>query len=372
MIFLMFFLLASNLPTNIRAECGLADWAVQAPVQGDVSVDLNDDGNKVYIKYKAVNQAYKVVLYDQCNIPAGRTELASTLMTVSTADALDADECKDIDATLTIMVAQLEGSDIYRDIAGTTRGEINFCTELVLLLPDDSGVAASYNGVETTTGLGVTFHQLNTTINVDFTNGFEITGVDLQYDEETISTTDKTVEYGITSCQCSDAGECFADPAAEEAKISQSKNLFLCFEVTAADVVIQHVSLLDFTQGTAENSNELKLNAVSAASTWNALTTVEDEATQKVKVTTRLIELFFQKIDLPVTASGTLVLKFQSTSAGRKLREVPFDFPSRKLQDAGEAQFAVDNIPLELDTGSATATSTMFMIFVFVPIVLLF
>lgn len=347
----------------------MPEWTVQPPAEGDVSVDLNDDGNRVYIKYKAVNQLYKVNLYNLCDIPNGRTELADTLMTVATADVVDADECKEIDATLTMMVAELEGSDIYKDIAGTTTGEINFCTELVLLLPDDSGVSASLNGVAQTEGVGVTFHQLNTTVNVDFLNGFEITSVNLVYDEETISTTDKTVEYGITSCQCSEDGTCHDETTVEEAKISQSKNLFLCFEVTAPDIVIQHVSLLDFTQGTPDDSNELRLNAVSEAETWNALTTVDDEGTQKVQVTSRLIELFFQNIDLPVTASGSLVLDFQSTT-GRKLQQVGFNVPSRKLADT--ADFAVENIPLELDTGSAVATSTLYIMFVFVPIVLLF
>merc|ERR1712194_432925 len=80
-------------------------------------------------------------------------------------------------------------------------------------------------------------------------------------------------------------------------------------------------------------------------------------------------QLFFQKIDLPVTASGSLVLDFQSTAA-RKLQQVAFNVPSRKL--ANTADFSVENIPLELDTGSAVATSTLYMMFVFVPIVLLF
>jgi len=370
MVSLLFFLLVSNLSTYVRGECGLAEWTVRPPADGDVSVDLNDDGNKINIKYKAVNQLYKVNLYNRCDIPNGRTELADTLMTVATADAPDADECKDIDATLTMMVAELEGSDIYKDIAGTTTGEINFCTELVLLLPDDSGVSASFNGVEQTSGVGVTFHQLNTTVNVDFLNGFQITSVNLVYDQETISTTDKIVDYGITSCQCSEDGTCHDDETTvEEAKISQSKNLFLCFEVTAPDIVIKHVSLIDFTQGTQEDSNELRLNAVSAAETWNALTTVVGEATQKVQVTSRLIELFFRKIDLPVTASGSLVLDFQSNAA-RKLQQVAFNVPSRKLADT--VDFSVENISLELDTGSAVATSTLYMLFIFVPIVLLF
>jgi len=370
MLSLLVFLLVSNLSTYVRGECGLAEWTVQPPADGDVTVDLDDNGNKIYIKYKAVDQLYKVTLYNRCDIPNGRTELAATLMTVDTSDpALDADGCQDIDATITMMVAELDGSDIYKDIAGTTTAEINFCTELVLLLPNDSGVSASVNGEELTDGLGVTFHQLNTTVNVDFLNGFEITSVNLVYDEETISTTDKVVDYGITECQCSEDGTCYDEATVEEAKISQSKNLFLCFEVTAPDIVIKHVSLLDFTQGTEADSNELRLNAVSAAATWNALTTVAGETTQKVQVTSRLIELFFQKIDLPVTAIGSLVLDFQST-AERKLQQVAFNVPSRKLADT--ADFSVENIPLELDTGSAVATSTLYMMFVFVPIVLLF
>merc|ERR1712194_117470 len=200
------------------------------------------------------------------------------------------------------------------------------------------------------------------TLNVDFSNDFTITAVDLVYDEEASTATTKTVDYTVTSCQC-DADSACNDPAARVA-IKQSDKIYLCFGVTATDVIISKVASLDLVQGEPDTDG-IRLPAVIATDTFNALTTVENEGTQNVLVRTQFVAVFFQDISKAGSAVGTLTLDFKS-SAARRMRQVTVDIPARVLQEGSSTvDVSISDVVFDdeglLDESSATSNGNFML-----------
>merc|ERR1712194_148222 len=201
------------------------------------------------------------------------------------------------------------------------------------------------------------------TLNVDFSNDFTITAVDLVYDEEASTATTKTVDYTVTSCQC-DADSACNDPAARVA-IKQSDKIYLCFGVTATDVIISKVASLELVQG--EGDTEIRLPAVIAPDSFNALTTVENEGTQNVLVRTQFVAVFFQDISKAGSAVGTLTLDFKSSaSPDRRMRQVTVDIPARVLQEGSSTvDVSISGVVFDdeglLDESSATSNGNFML-----------
>lgn len=325
-----FLLVGSNLPRLAVGECAGDTWNVIPPSSDAIVLNLNDDGNKLTLPYQMDNVNYRIDTFDKCDIAAGdRVAIPDTLIVVASTPTEPAEEgaCKDVVVDLTFLVAELKGSGIYTETSDT-EGEIKFCIEVVLLLPDASNVVPIVAGVAQEGATEVTFSQLVSTLNVDFSNDFTITAVDLVYDEEASTATTKTVDYTVTSCQC-DADSVCNDPDARLA-IKQSDKIYLCFGVTATDVIIKKVASLDLVQGNPEISG-IRLPAVTAPDTHNALTTVENEGTQNVLVRTQFVSVFFQDITQAGSVVGTLTLDFKASA--RRMRQVTVDIPARVLQE---------------------------------------
>lgn len=372
-----FLLVGSNFPRLAVGICEGDDWNVIPPASDAIVLNLDDDGNKLELPYKMDNVDYRIDLYDKCDISAGdRVALPDTLISVaSTPTAPTADgQCKDVKVDLTLKVAELDGSGIYSDTSAT-EGEIKFCVEVVLKLPDSSNVVPQIDGVAQTGATDVTFNQMVVTLNVDFSTSFTITAIDLVYDDEAEAATTETVDYAVTSCQCDENSVC-NDPAAR-VPIKQSDKIYLCFGVEATDIIIAKVASLDLIQG-APDTNGIRLPAVIAPDTFNALTTVSNEGTQNVVVRTQFVSVFFQDITQPGSAVGTLTLAFKAAARrGRRLMTV--DIPPRVLQegsstvDVSISGVVFEDENAELNDSSATsnsnlmlATSVMLFFYVFV------
>jgi len=358
-----FLLVGSNFPRLAVGECAGDTWNVIPPASDVVVLNLNDDGNKLTLPYQMDNVDYRIDIYDKCDIAAGdRKVVPETIIAVTSTptEPTEAGVCKDVVVDLTFSVSELDGSGIYTDTTDT-EGEIKFCIEVVLQLPDTSNVVPVIGGVAQTGATDVTFSQLVSTLNVDFSNDFTITDVDLVYDEEASTATTKKVAYTVTSCQCNADSVC-NDPAARVA-IKQSDKIYLCFGVTATDVIISKVASLELVQG--EGDTEIRLPAVIAPDSFNALTTVENQGTQNVLVRTQFVAVFFQDISKAGSAVGTLTLDFKA-SAARRMRQVTVDIPARVLQEGSSTvDVSISDVVFDdeglLDESSATSNGNFML-----------
>ena len=196
--------------------------------------------------------------------------------------------------SLDIDQASVAASNIWKNGTTIDEGKIELCVRVDLVL--DNAAQTSVN-----------FHEQKLFLTIGLSQGFEVSQIDL--DRDAADETDKQaqVDFGITSCQCNAARECF------NSVLVQGDDVFICVIAPAgSDIEISAVEELNFTQGS------FSIAAV-RNSTSDALTTVFLFGKTAVIRSQLPSELFDDTNPANLTARGEVSVRFGS-GARRNLR----------------------------------------------------
>jgi len=340
---------SAEVDVHRRLECvATGDWGVTPPTTS--SAQFGDSDNSLNLVYLIDDRSYRVDLYNVCDkTSATRSKVPDTVLKVTPTPTV-VNGCKQVDVKLEIIIGGLDASAIYTDDEANSQGTISFCLEMVLLSEEDLfSAAGGVNNAPLSDTTEVTFNHLNMVLTVDYQTDFTITGVDISYDDEVVVETTENVAYTVIQCQCTADQTCCTDATCAATK--QSELLYLCLEVTAKDVVIQTVKKLNLEQGDPAVDG-LRLPAITGPgdNERNALTTITELNKAKIMVTTKLVSAFYVDISKPVSALGTIVLDFKSSTRMRRKTLEFSGLVGRGLQEgsgaSGDQEFAIADIGL--------------------------
>mmetsp|Transcript_13681 Transcript_13681/g.24772 ORF Transcript_13681/g.24772 Transcript_13681/m.24772 type:complete len:483 (-) Transcript_13681:107-1555(-) len=315
------------------------DWDIEFLLpQTEFTFSEEADTSEVKLFYNISLREIIITAYEiDCStpIPTNVTELSSTRTATSTMYA-------ELEVFVDIKQDTVTESTIWED-KGTGKGQIAMCIRLDLVLPS--------------TTLSVNYHEMKFFIDVETTQGFNVTDISLDRTAATNETGTGEFDYQVSACHCDPSFfDCYAinDP---NSVLTQGSDILLCVETTAPNVRINDIRSLTMTGDDVTNPI---VNGNGDALTQ---TTVVGK---KARIRYQVISSFFQNENpTPIVASGIVLLEFFSEGS-RMLRSVSFVPPSRDLEEELNQGFAVDPIPVE---SAAEQTSSASLIGGFLGIV---
>lgn len=240
-------------------------------------------------------------------IPSNVTTLTSSITNTSLTHG-------DFAVFVDIKQDLVKESAIWEDL-GVGEGLISMCVRVDLILPSPSDIS-------------VTFHEQKLYIDVTLTQGFNVTGIELDRTAATNETGAADFDYEVTACHCNALGECV------NTVLTQGSDVLLCVETTAPNVEIVDIRDLTMTQG--------------AFATTPIVDGVEDPLTEstingkEAVIQYQIISAFFANPDpADIVATGTVLLGFTNDNGRRMLRrsdiEIVQQSPTRELLESGES-----------------------------------
>jgi hypothetical protein len=339
---------ASNAASDWYLELdGVVTWSVAT---------FNSDGNlAITQKYKvAKEKAYTVTFFKSDCITS------TTIPSYTPADpvAHPSDTLyNSLTVTSTIGETSVVNSPIWTKAADGTQASINFCVRVDLV--DGSATPTSYN-----------FHEQKLLVTIDLSQGFTVTGVDVNRQDADTGSTNTNSAVALIACKCNANAVCDTFATA----LVQGDAMFICIKPPAesTNIKVAKVTSMSYTQGTGSNLLT-KIPIPIASGTPDGVTSVQvttDQAGQVVK-TQLPSELFSpSRVNDNLAVSGTALINFVSGRA-RLLRFVIDNSVdhmggsavSRKMQDQtnetqGEFSLSVDLAAREMEEAPQADSNT--------------
>eukprot|EP00565_Helicotheca_tamesis_P006146 CAMPEP_0185741516 /NCGR_PEP_ID=MMETSP1171-20130828/39002_1 /TAXON_ID=374046 /ORGANISM="Helicotheca tamensis, Strain CCMP826" /LENGTH=715 /DNA_ID=CAMNT_0028413495 /DNA_START=49 /DNA_END=2196 /DNA_ORIENTATION=- len=208
----------------------------------------------------------------------------------------------------------------FTDSPLNSTAKITFCQLLMLSneLDNDSDLPTGNHDLTNVAA----FQQTNINIDLDFSQMFTLDDIDIGNDPIVEIHENANIEAGLHVFLCdATSGDDLTN--AHDNKIIQNSKFSLCFTTNSTNVGIHGVHSLTFSQ---EDSG-IAFNVITDGKP-NSITTTEVDSTTPIPnkgwmVTTHLIPSFFLGslggADHDVTASGSVVMKYQDDTIGRRL-----------------------------------------------------
>jgi hypothetical protein len=310
------------------------DWDIEFLLpQTEFTFSEKADTSEVKLFYNVSLRETIITAYEiDCStpIPTNVTELSSTLTATSTMYA-------DLEVFVDIKQDTVTESTIWED-KGTGKGQIAMCIRLDLVLPS--------------TTLSVNYHEMKFFINVETTQGFNVTDISLDRTAATNETGTGAFDYQVSACHCDPSSfDCYAinDP---NSVLTQGSDITLCVETAAPNVRIADIRSLTMTQG--EGDDAVVTNPIENGA--------EDPLTQttingkNARVQYQVISDFFKNEDpADIIATGTVLLEFYSEEGSRMLRSVSI----RDLTEESNEGFEVPPIPVKSAAAEQTSSANL-------------
>lgn len=341
---------ATASPTG--APNAASDWYLE--LDGDVTWSVssfNLVGNlEITQKYKlAKGKAYTVTFLD-------RDCIASTSVpTKSVSEGVIDASYDSLTITSIISETNVVNSDLWTQAVGSSTARIDLCVRVDVV--DGSGTT-SYN-----------FHEQKLSVTIDLTQGFTVTGVDVNRDNADTESTQTNSQVALTACKCNAAAECSSTP------LVQGDAMFICIKPPAnsPSVKVAAVNSLYYYQADSQGATPVfNASIVEGGTAKGGATEVTIAgATGIAIVKTQLPSVLFtpSNIDKNIYGSGTALIRFGSGQA-RNLR-LAIDnsvhhiggSTSRKMQDqTNETQtglyFSIDLAPRAMEEAPQADANT--------------
>jgi len=328
-------------PTLNVIEPGTFDWDIEyLPNATQIIFSENATGSELELHYNISIRSHRITAYqDDCT-----TEIPDSVTSVISSSTNVTDTHADLEVLLDIQQETVTNSPIWTSL-GIGQGQIAVCIRVDLVLG------------ELDTGTSVTFHEQKLYVDIDLTQGFQVTDITLDRTAATNETGTAQFDYEVSACHCDPSSfDCY-EPNDPNSVLTQGSDILLCVETTAPNVRINDIRSLTMTGDDVTNPI---VNGNGDALTQ---TTVVGK---KARIRYQVISSFFQNENpTPIVASGIVLLEFFSEGS-RMLRSVSFVPPSRDLEEELNQGFAVDPIPVE---SAAEQTSSASLIGGFLGIV---
>jgi len=244
--------------------------------------------------------------------------------------------------SLYINETAIVNSALWTQAVGSSTARFDLCVRVDLV--DGSGTSYNFNE-----------QKLYTT--VDLSQGFTVTGVDVNREGATEQGTSSDTDFGLSVCKCDANGDCSTE------SLFQGDAMSICIKPPpTGNIQVATVKNMYYYQATAQGATPVfNTSVVVGGTAANAVTEVTYNAGVAV-VKTQLSSVLFTpaNIDKNIYGSGTVLIRFGSGRA-RLLRFVVDNSvdqvgssASRKMQDQTNEQqagfsFSIDLAPRELE-----------------------
>lgn len=298
------------------ASAAASDWYLAATGTPTANVG-GTNTSEIHLTYEISNHFPAVRVFKaDCTTPATAvTALLQTPIAIQGSTHLAFDINLDLDET------RVSTSNIWTTVDSTT-AMIEVCVRVDLL--DSTGT--SYN-----------FNERKLYVTIDLTQGFTVSGVDVNRAAASVDSTIAQTDYGLTVCQCNQSSVCSNKP------LSQGDAAFLCIKTTAGSgVTVSTIQQLTYNQ-----TGVVEIPAI-ANGLGNGLTDVVNQGTI-ARIQSQLPSVLFDpaNVGIPLVGSGTVVVRFGS---GR-IRNLRFTIGNSVDQIGGSASRVMQEQGTESQTG---------------------
>jgi len=272
-------------------------------------VTFSDESGKEEIKlgYNTSLRARDVVVYDyeNCN-----STVDSSVIFVKTNMKPTSSSHGTLDVLLDVEQDAIVGSNVWFNGTSPNTNHILLCVRVDLTDKIDP--------TDPTLDKSVSFHEVKLNITIDMTQGFDVTDIQSDRDDATVTNETASLNYTVLAYPCTSSTS--GDIQSTMPPLAQGDVCTICVETNATDVFVATITEMSFVQGTTT------YEAITGGDA-QGLTSLDCQDDEVCVTKTQMISAFFDEaIPDPVNVIGECVMAFGSsrrlTSVGTSLRSL--------------------------------------------------